>query len=126
MNASGIDTMPGLASGNQAKSMFGSIAVFAPDTAGEKMISTIVEISTAVHARQRAAGVEPRPVQRVDDRRQVGRGGHRERQRDEERDVLFGGEDAETIDKAPMTTTVILETRTCSASVTWWLFNTLA
>src|SRR5882757_10596821 len=44
MKASGIDTMPGLASGNQAKSACGSIAVFAPDTAGEKTISTIVEI----------------------------------------------------------------------------------
>ena len=37
--------MPGLASGNQAKSTCGSIAVLAPDTAGEKTISTIVEIS---------------------------------------------------------------------------------
>ena len=45
MNARGIDTMPGLASGNQAKSTLGSIAVLAPDTAGEKTISTIVEIS---------------------------------------------------------------------------------
>ena len=44
MNASGIETMPGLASGNHAKSRLGSIAVFAPDTAGEKTISTIVEI----------------------------------------------------------------------------------
>ncbi len=44
MNASGIDTMPGLASGNQAKSTPGIIAVFAPDTAGEKTISTMVEI----------------------------------------------------------------------------------
>src|SRR3954454_22384789 len=42
-NASGIDTMPGLASGNQAKSTLGSIAVFTPETAGEKMISTIVD-----------------------------------------------------------------------------------
>src|SRR6185312_5382082 len=45
MKASGIDTMPGLASGNQAKSACGSIAVLAPDNAGEKTISTIVETS---------------------------------------------------------------------------------
>ena len=44
-NASGIDTMPGFARGNQAKSALGNIAVFAPETAGEKTISTSVEIS---------------------------------------------------------------------------------
>ena len=41
MNASGIDTMPGLASGNQSKCAPGIIDVFVPDTAGEKMISTM-------------------------------------------------------------------------------------
>ena len=41
MNANGIDTMPGLDSGNQSKLAPGIIDVFVPDTAGEKMISTI-------------------------------------------------------------------------------------
>ena len=41
MKASGIDTMPGLDSGNQLKCSSGNIDVFAPDTAGEKMISTM-------------------------------------------------------------------------------------
>src|ERR1700732_790488 len=45
MNASGIDTIPGLAKGNHAKSECLSIDVGEPDTAGEKTISTIVEIS---------------------------------------------------------------------------------
>src|ERR1700676_4413647 len=44
MKASGMDTIPGLASGNHAKSTPGIIDVFAPDTAGENTISTRVEI----------------------------------------------------------------------------------
>ena len=44
-NASGIETMPGLASGNQSKCAPGIIEVFVPDTAGEKMISTMQLIS---------------------------------------------------------------------------------
>ena len=49
---------------------------------------------TAVHAPQRAAGVEPLPEQGVEDRRQVGRCCHREGQRNEERDVLAQRDDA--------------------------------
>src|SRR3954447_11622110 len=44
-NASGIDTIPGLASGNQAKATLGIIGVLARDTAGEKTINAGVEIS---------------------------------------------------------------------------------
>src|SRR3954467_10791222 len=42
MNAAGIETMPGLLSGNQAKSTVLIIDVLLPDTAGENTISTIV------------------------------------------------------------------------------------
>ncbi|MPM29630.1 hypothetical protein SDC9_76170 [bioreactor metagenome] len=42
----------------------------------------------AVDAPQRTAGVEPLPVERVEDRRQVRRGGEREGQRHQEGDVL--------------------------------------
>ena len=44
MNASGMETMPGLASGNQAKSAPGTIEVSEPETAGEKMIRISVEV----------------------------------------------------------------------------------
>ena len=40
-----MDTMPGLANGNQSKLAPGIIDVFAPDTAGEKMISTMQVIN---------------------------------------------------------------------------------
>src|SRR5882757_829573 len=42
-NDSGIDTIPGLLSGNQWKSSFGKIDVLAPETTGEKMISSMQE-----------------------------------------------------------------------------------
>jgi len=41
----GMATTEGLVSGNHAKSMLGIMAVSAPETAGEKMISTI-EVSS--------------------------------------------------------------------------------
>src|SRR6476619_1654229 len=49
---------------------------------------------SAVKTPPRAAGVEPRTVQRVQDRGQVRRGRNREGERDQERAVLPAGEDA--------------------------------
>src|SRR5699024_6947068 len=40
MKPAGMETKPGLVSGNQEKSTFGNIAVSAPETAGEKKIRT--------------------------------------------------------------------------------------
>ena len=44
-NPNGIDTMPGLRSGNQAKSAFGDSEVGVPETTGEKNTSTTAQIS---------------------------------------------------------------------------------
>src|SRR6185312_3741154 len=118
MNASGIDTMPGLASGNQAKSTFGIIAVLAPDTAGEKMISTIVEISPPYMLHS-----APRVLNRsqYSEYRMVGRlAAAATANASATRNAMFCplARMPSPMPSRPSTTAVIRDTRTCSASVT--------
>jgi hypothetical protein len=117
-NASGMDTMPGLASGNQAKSMLGIIAVFAPDTAGEKTISTMVVIRPPYMLHS-----APRVLNRCQysEYRIVGRfAAAATAKANATRNATFCplARIPSAIAKTPSTTAVIRDTRTCSASVT--------
>ncbi len=94
-NASGMETMPGLASGKKAKSAPGIIAVLLPDTAGENTISTMVEIRPPYMLHSAPRVLNRFQYSEYSDRRQVGRGRHGECQRDQERHVLTVGEDAQ-------------------------------
>src|SRR5699024_9559215 len=81
---SGTETSAGFVSGKIAKSTPAKMASSAPRSHRGEEDEHQRRDQPAPHGPQRAAGVEPLPVQRVQDRGQIGRGRHGECERDQE------------------------------------------
>ena len=116
-NASGIDTMPGLVSGKMDQSALGNIAVGVPETAGESAMRTsavtrpVYIEATAPVVLKRFQYSEYKMVGRLADAAMA--------KASETRKATFWliARIPSTMETTPMTTTVMRETRTCSASV---------
>src|SRR5699024_7689901 len=115
MKPAGMETKPGLVSGNQEKSTFGNIAVSAPETAGEKKIRT--RATPRPTHREATAPVVLNFFQ-YREYRIVGRLADAAMQNDREtRKATFGSiaRIASEIETSEINTAVMRETRTCSS-----------
>src|SRR5699024_9029561 len=120
----GMETRPGLVSGNHEKSTFGNIAVSAPETAGEKKIR--ISATPRPTHREATAPVVLNFFQ-YREYRIVGRLADAAMQNAREtRKATFWSiaRMPSAMETSEITTTVIRETRTCSSSVAWPLRST--